>query len=1188
MAKRAGRTCPRCEAIVALGARFCAACGAPLGARCAACGAELSERARFCPGCGQPIETTASRAAVPESYTPRHLAEKILTSRSALQGERKPVTVLFCDVVNSTTLAERLGPDEMHALLSRFFDLALAEVHRYEGTVNQFLGDGFMALFGAPIAHEDHARRAVLAALDIRSAIESHALALSAGRDVRLSLRMGVHTGFVVVGAIGDNLRKDYTAIGDVTHLAARLQQLAEPGRIFVSDATARLAIDDVQLESRGPIAIRGRMEPLVVHELIGRGARRGGLEAPGRSLSLFVGRKRELNALTDLLSEVEAGRGHAVSVVGEPGTGKSRLVLEFGRALAERGIRRFEGRCLSYGSAIPYVPVLDLLRAASGIGDTDTPEQVVARVVATLGAVGMDAADRAPYLIHLLGIKAPDERLAALESEALMTRTFDTLRDLLVRSSRRQPLVLLVEDLHWIDQTSEAFLGALVERVTAAPVMLVATYRPGYRPPWSECSYVTQLALRPLGPEASLAIVSAIAPRMQSADSLARRILDRAEGNPFFLEELARVVADHAGGPEAIAVPDTVHGVLTARIDRLSEAPKRVLQTASILGREFPLALLEAIVEEPGPLGAPLAELARLEFVYAKTEAEEPVYVFKHALTQEVARATLIASRRQELHRRAAEALRQRNRERADELAPLLAHHYYEAAAWPDAARYARLAAAAARRAHANREALSLYDQALAASERAASLGPERAALLEARAETHAILGAFEAARTDLDAALALSEAAADAVTRGRLLAALGALWGGHRDYARGLALTREAVEVTEKTGDHRALAQARAGLGIMQLNLAQLDDSRRELEQALQLLAALGDERGQARTLEMLAMNAWMVVDVDAGIRYAEDAARRLRDLGDRATEASALVTLGAVQTYRAGWGAGEPWLRRALEIFSSIDARGGEAYAHVVVGEAAVPLGLLDLAQREAATSLTIAREIDHREWTALALAVLGRTALACGDVGRARDLHGEMLSIAVNLGTALWIADAHGGLAEDLMAAGEIAEATEHVGAALRVAGGARKFALRPMLLEAELLLRVGEAGRALAAARAAATCGAQWRAHVADCRRVEGEALTALGDVEAATAALRDAKAIALAVEATPPSWRAALALSETLARAARHTEARAEAEDALRTLEAVAASLGEPALRTSFERVGPLAQARALRGRLGH
>jgi class 3 adenylate cyclase/tetratricopeptide (TPR) repeat protein len=1177
MVEDAGRPCPRCQTIGATGARFCAACGASMRLRCAACGEELPDRARFCAACGQAIDT-ATHATPTESYTPRHLAQKILTSRSALQGERKAVTVLFCDVVSSTTLAERLGPDEMHALLRRFFDLALAEVHRYEGTVNQFLGDGFMALFGAPIAHEDHARRAVLAALDLRAAIESAALTVPSGGDVRLRLRMGLHTGFVIVGAIGDNLRMDYTAVGDVTHIAARLQQLAEPGQILLSDATARLVGDEVKLESRGPTAIRGRAEPIVVHELAGRRARR---IRPEGVLSAFAGRERELRLLGDLLAEVDGGRGHAVSIMGEPGTGKSRLVFEFVQALDDRGLATLDGRCLSYGSAIPYVPVLDLLRGVTGIVDTHTPEQIVGRVAATLAAAGMDVSARAPYLTHLLGIKANDDRIESLESQALMARTFETLLELLVRWSRRRPLVMLVEDLHWIDQTSEAFLSALVERIAAAPVMLLATYRPGYRPPWSERSYATQFALRPLGPQASLAIVWAIAPRIQGWDALAQRILTRAEGNPFFLEELARAVADQPDNADAMVVPDTVHGVLTARIDRLSEMTKRVLQTASVLGREFSVGLLRALVDEPAALDASLAELARVEFLYARTEAEEPVYVFRHALTQEVARGTLLAIHRQDLHRRAARALHERAGERADDFAAVLAHHSYEGGAWSDAAVYARRAASAARRAYANSEALTLYDLALAASDRAGSPAGDRAALLEERAAVHSTLGAFDRARTDLEAALALSETSGDPLRRGRLLAALGALWGGHMDYTRGLDFARQAVEVVAETGDRRALAEARAGLGIMQMNLAQMDESRHELEQASQLLDAAGDMGGQARTLEMLAMNAWLRLDIDSGLRYAADAAQRLRDLGDRSTEASALVTLGVLQTYRGGWHAGEPALRRAVEIFAAIDARAGEAYAHVAGAESAVLLGLLDVAQREAGSALETAREIGHREWTALALSVLGRTALACGEISLATELHHEMLAIALKLGAPLWIAEAHAGLAEDVAASGQLAAAREHVAEALLVAGSARKFALRPRVFQSQLLLDGGEAERALAAARASASYGAHWRVQVAECRVNEGAALAALGDIDGAIAALSAATAIAAQVNAASPRWRAALTLSEILERAGRYPESGAEAENAVRILEAMGASLDESILRISFGRTGPLSRARS-------
>src|SRR5215467_8629825 len=478
MAVRSGPRCPRCQSDNPPSARFCVACGNKLGAACAGCGAALPEGARFCPGCGRAVESSGAAPARtgPESYTPRHLAEKILTSRSAIEGERKPVTVLFCDVVSSTALAERLGPEGMHAMLSGFFDIALGEIHRYEGTINQFLGDGFMALFGAPLAHEDHARRAVLAALDIRRAVEASPIRLDAGEKIDLVLRMGIHTGFVVVGAIGDNLRMDYTAVGDTTHLAARLQQLAEPGAFLVSDATARLLEGYASLESRGSVEIRGKSQPVTVHAVLGTGPRRGRLDETIRGLSRFVGRGRELSTLVDLFGQVERGHGQVVGIVGEPGVGKSRLVLELRHALAGRDIAHLEGRCLSYGRSIPYVPVLDVLRAGADILDTDTPTVAAEKIGAALERLGLDADERAPYLLNLLGLKDPADRLASVEAEVIQLRTFDALRQMTFAAGRARPLVLVIEDLHWIDQTSESFLGSLVDGLAGARILLLAT----------------------------------------------------------------------------------------------------------------------------------------------------------------------------------------------------------------------------------------------------------------------------------------------------------------------------------------------------------------------------------------------------------------------------------------------------------------------------------------------------------------------------------------------------------------------------------------------------------------------------------------------------------------------------------------------------------------------------------------
>jgi class 3 adenylate cyclase len=486
--------CRSCRHDNPVGARFCVACGTRLATACAACGVELPEGARFCPACGgaiEPTRPTVAPAHAPDAYTPRHLAERILTSRAALQGERKSVTVLFCDVVGSTALAERLGPDAMHDLLNRFFETALAEIHRYEGTVNQFLGDGFMALFGAPLAHEDHARRAALAALGVARAVEGP-LVLDSGPRVPISVRMGLNTGLVVVGAIGDNLRMDYTAVGDCTHLAARLQQSAAPSTILVSQATARLIEGHVVLEPFGTLDVRGLSGPVTAFRLIGPAAVGADAARGGRVRSRFVGREREAATLRELIGEVTEGHGRVAGVVGEPGVGKSRLLLEVRADVGEEATW-LEGRCLSYGSTIPYLPFLDLLRGVCSIAGTDAPERAAEKVRATLQTLGIDPGERAALLLRLLGLEEPDETVRALGGEVLAARTLDTLRQVWLRSSRRRPLVLVVEDVHWIDPASETCLAGLAEALGRASVLLVTSYRPGYRPSWIDRSYATR-----------------------------------------------------------------------------------------------------------------------------------------------------------------------------------------------------------------------------------------------------------------------------------------------------------------------------------------------------------------------------------------------------------------------------------------------------------------------------------------------------------------------------------------------------------------------------------------------------------------------------------------------------------------------------------------------------------------------
>jgi class 3 adenylate cyclase/tetratricopeptide (TPR) repeat protein len=717
--------CPQCQFDSPPGMKFCGQCGAKLVALCPQCGTENPPGFKFCGECGSPLgvpradasaePTPLPQAPMVQSYTPPHLAAQVFQSRMAIEGERKQVTVLFCDLVSSTALAEKLGPETMHLLLNRFFELALREVHRYEGTINQFLGDGFMALFGAPIAHEDHARRAVLAALGLRKGLEEHCMELSDLQAVELEVRMGLNTGWVVVGGIGDQLRRDYTAVGDTTNLAARLQQIAQPGDILVSEAASRFLQGTVQLETLEPVRLKGKEAPVRAFRVLGVEIRLSDEAVlDSTALSPFVGRRREVEILDELRQRASGGEGQVVGIAGEAGTGKSRLLYEFRRRSWEQPAVCLAGRCLSYGSGMPYLPLLYMLRSRWGIAENDEPAVVTAKVRAGLEKAGMRAEESLPYLLKLLGGEDGAEGLANLSAQALQTRTFAVLRQWLLSVGQGRLVVLEIEDLHWIDETSEDFLSFLVERLPAARMLLLMTYRPGYRPRWIEKSYATQIALRRLTEQEGHRVVDAILRDAKLPEDLIGTILSKAEGNPLFLEELTQALLER---PD-VSVPDTLQGVLMARVDRLPEDHKRLLQTASVLGREFPLTLLTAVWDSPGTLAPLLADLRRWEFLYEEPTAEDSLYFFRHVLTQEAVYQTLLTNRRRSLHTAAGKAFEALHAERLDEVYDRLAYHYSEAGDSERAVSYLSLFAEKAARGYAHTEAAKALREALVHAE--------------------------------------------------------------------------------------------------------------------------------------------------------------------------------------------------------------------------------------------------------------------------------------------------------------------------------------------------------------------------------------------------------------------------------------------------------------------------------------
>jgi class 3 adenylate cyclase len=500
--------CPRCQHQNEAGARFCEECAAPLARACAACGRPLSPTAKFCPECAHPTTpsvapTPAQRFGSPEAYTPKHLAEKILTSRSALEGERKQVTVLFADLKGSMELLADRDPEEARKLLDPVLERMMEAVHRYEGTVNQVMGDGIMALFGAPLAHEDHAVRACYAALDLQRAMRWLTETLRQSHGVTVQARVGLNSGEVVVRTISSDLHMDYTAVGQTTHLAARMEQLASPGTTLLTADTLRLAEGYVEVKPLGAMPVKGLPAPIQAYELLGAGPRRSRLSAAAaRGFSRFVGRDGELEQLREALGRAASGHGQVVAVVGEPGVGKSRLVWEVTHSHRMHGWLILQAGSVSYGKATPYLPVVDLLKGYIQIADRDEPRAVREKVTGKLLTLDRALEPALPAILALLDVPVEDRRWEILSPPERRQRTIDALKRLLLRESQVQPLLVVVEDLHWIDAETQAALDRLVESLPTARLLLLVNYRPEYRHDWGGKTYYRQLRLDPLGPE--------------------------------------------------------------------------------------------------------------------------------------------------------------------------------------------------------------------------------------------------------------------------------------------------------------------------------------------------------------------------------------------------------------------------------------------------------------------------------------------------------------------------------------------------------------------------------------------------------------------------------------------------------------------------------------------------------------
>ncbi len=834
---------------------------------CTVCDHTNPEGARFCMNCGAPLTAAGSPTPVSDlqSRTPPHLTRKILADRTALNGERRTVTVLFADAVGSTPMEEKLDPEQTYRIIQGAVGVMMDCVHHCEGTITQFRGDGVMALFGAPIAHENAAHRGVAAALNMQRRLQDYAVDIDKEHDVDLRFRVGLNTGLVVVGTISDDLSMDYTAMGDTVNLAARMEASAHPGTVLISENTYEAVKDYVDCESLGPILVKGKSQPVPVYRALREKGIRSRLEVSAtRGLTPFVGRSEDLARLQQSIERVKQGAGQVLYVSGEAGIGKSRLLLECRRSLSE-DVTWLEGRCQPYGAA-PAQPIADIVRGVFDIGDCDDERSVLDRLEAQTAGWSEERLASLPFLRYLLGVAPGHPRVAMVVPAERASRVRESVRTLLGEESSRHPLVVVVEDLHWLDENTNSVLLGLLPLVAAAPVLLVLTHRPGPPPMFFRSNileaeralparalgspdFYQRLALDQLaGDEAS-----ALAARVLGAPvpaELQRLIAEKADGNPLFVEEIARSLLDSGmlerrngnyalhERPEHVRIPDSLEEIILARIDRLHLEPRQTVQVASVIGREFSRPLLERVADPQAGLDAALSELEDLDFIYEAAYTPESAYAFKHAVTGEVAYSTLLRERRKLLHQTIAESMEALYVDHLPEHYEMLARHYHESEVWPKALEYLEKAGDKAFSIFGNTPAVDFYSKALAVCERMGdSALPRMASLLQKRADANFNLRRYQETLDDNSRWRALAVRLNDVAMEGLTLVNRGSCEHMHQTFESGLSVLEDALAFANEHNLGFVRLRALTTLVLAYYDCHRMSDARRALQSAIEL---------------------------------------------------------------------------------------------------------------------------------------------------------------------------------------------------------------------------------------------------------------------------------------------------------------------------------------------------------------
>jgi predicted ATPase/class 3 adenylate cyclase len=1148
--------------------KFCTKCGSKLNLTCPNCDTEIEAGDDFCGECGQDLRPSTKpttrdlsfdeKLTKIQKYLPKGLTEKILSQRDRIEGERKQVTVMFCDMEGFTRLSEKLGSEDAYSIMDHVYEILIHKVHDYEGTVNEMTGDGIMALFGAPIAVEDAPQRAIRSAYSIHREMVKFNDKMKQERESipPLKMRIGIHSGPVVVGTLGNDLRVEFKAVGDTVNLASRMEELAEPGTTYVTGDTFMLTEGLFRFEALGEKGVKGKEEPVEIYRVIAPSTRRTRFDVSAeRGLTPLVGRERELELLLNGFERAKGGRGQAFSIMAEAGIGKSRLLYEFRKAVSNEDVTFLEGKCLSYSRGVAYHPVIDVLKSNFDVQEDDGDSEIREKFKRGLKILGADEVSILPYLLELFSVKDSGIDKIPMSPEEKKYRITEAVKGITVRGSGIRPLIIAIEDLHWVDKSSEDYFKNLLDSISGARVFLIFTYRPEFVHTWGGRSYHSQVNLNRLSNQESLLMVS----QLLGTDDLGRKleelILDKTEGVPFFIEEFIKSLKDLnilerednkyrlAKDVPDVIVPSTIQDVIMARVDSLPEGAKEVLQTGSVIEREFVYELIKEVSGLPEKeLLSRLSVLKEAELLYERGIYPQSTYIFKHALTQVVAYESLLVRRRQELHRLIGQTIEKLYADRLAEQCEALAYHFSQGEEWAKALEYFCKAGEKAAQTFANREAVAHYDQALEAAHRLDNEVDIKTTMVihQAKANLYFALSNFQRSKYEGERALALALSVGDQVSQAVALVGMGWAELYAHNFDRTLAHTRQAIAIAEAAEDNTLLAGGHTITAIVYGVTARLDQSEEELGKALIISQKAGDARHQAISLW------WTGYLKNWEGEFAE--ASHLQSEGLRIAREHNLLMPVLYSLHGCGF---------------ALTGKGDYDEALAVLREG------LALAEK-------VGAEVRHLRF----LNTLAWLYSECGDLDRAFDLNQRSAEGARKRGDAETIANAEINLGDLFLAQSDFALAQKYLDGVYRLANDPAtsdwmkwRYSMRLFASYAKLWLARGDIAKAKNSADQCLEIATRTNSqkYLVKGWRLKGEIALMQKQRGEAENALRQALTIAEAIGNPTQLWKTYLTLGRLHTEARRKEKAKHFYNAARGVIDKIMESLQDPDLRASLK-----------------